>query len=769
MLKEELQLGEEDALGLGEGQGSQRDGCNEHLGAEADGAKKGTKVKVKTKVRGRVPAAGQSSGSYNPHSSLLRPTIRLGNTTRTSLYRQHVSYANTFFNYVNSLITSANQKAVANDNDRKSMIQHVLWVSFWIALLAAGIIISIETKFIFTLLDITTYMFYFFICLEYGLLFVALKISHYERPETLPVPAVGGGPDSVGAGNFSDGPEAFPTARTASVAPTVPVGRIALLIPVGYGVPKNDSNAHQAILNSKLATVDATLHAASAIFSPCDIFVIHNSSSSIAVPNDTFRGFCRDRCVYCPLKIGSKSVSAYYAGVMCARLGYKYCIVMDDDTLLQPSMGVFLHDPDNLNCAAYAFAISSTNPDGTTVLTALQDIEYKLSDLNKIVQSSFLNNSGSVLAPHGAINMWKSEILVRIMLKHNCIFHGEDYVMGSILRDMDIELGRTEEESTRCKMVSSVIVPTITPTTFKALYLQRVRSWDLASHQFLFGGCCSSANSGRYIYNFLFMKCTMANSIHRLYVLQDIWCAFQDYIRIPLLVYHIVNSILSRNCDYLVLGMYILMIVGQLLSAFCLEYGKFRNRKDLAIPSNGIKLVCCLIFPVYRMILVFARVHAALRYHLRYGSIKRKAKSIEEIKLPLPKEKKGDCSIGKQSLAAIATPLPTVKQEAPTLDINLDKKPSVKGEMKVSFQEPYPVAPAMVGAECIPNDESKVMKKKKKKKVMIHKAEGDSDDAPGDEQKAEEVPPEVPEIPENDNKEGTGKKKLKKIKIKVKK
>jgi len=43
---------------------------------------------------------------------------------------------------------------------------------------------------------------------------------------------------------------------------------------------------------------------------------------------------CNKRAIYVPINIGSKSISAYYGAMLGDWLGYKYVIVMDDDTRL---------------------------------------------------------------------------------------------------------------------------------------------------------------------------------------------------------------------------------------------------------------------------------------------------------------------------------------------------------------------------------------------------------------------------------------------------
>jgi cellulose synthase/poly-beta-1,6-N-acetylglucosamine synthase-like glycosyltransferase len=64
---------------------------------------------------------------------------------------------------------------------------------------------------------------------------------------------------------------------------------------------------------------------------------------------------------------------------------------------------------------------------------AYQDFEYILSGYMKLFQSQ----TGSALSAHGAIALWKRDVLVDLVLhNHNTMFHGEDLQMGIILHTL---------------------------------------------------------------------------------------------------------------------------------------------------------------------------------------------------------------------------------------------------------------------------------------------------------------------------------------------
>ena len=106
-----------------------------------------------------------------------------------------------------------------------------------------------------------------------------------------------------------------------------------------------------------------TIDAALGVFEPQDIFIFHNSSDQ-ELPDQVMMDSCKNRAVYVPTGLGSKSVSAYYAAKLGSWLGYEYVIIMDDDTRLPRELGKVLSG--SLDCDAYCMAIaasSNENPD----------------------------------------------------------------------------------------------------------------------------------------------------------------------------------------------------------------------------------------------------------------------------------------------------------------------------------------------------------------------------------------------------------------------
>lgn len=93
-------------------------------------------------------------------------------------------------------------------SDLSSSLAHYLWLGLWGVLLGCGIALMVIFNFTKILLNILTYFFYFFIVLEYVLMFAALKTGQYAKKPLID-------PENV---------------------TKIPAGKISLAIPVGWGI-----------------------------------------------------------------------------------------------------------------------------------------------------------------------------------------------------------------------------------------------------------------------------------------------------------------------------------------------------------------------------------------------------------------------------------------------------------------------------------------------------------------------------------------------------
>ncbi|KAM6513321.1 hypothetical protein FALCPG4_015757 [Fusarium falciforme] len=209
-------------------------------------------------------------------------------------------------------------------------------------------------------------------------------------------------------------------------------------------------------------TLRSTLPACLAIFSPEQIFVIANGNSP--TPLDHTADVCAEfgvRHYWVP--IGSK-ITAEFVGVALASK-YKYCMLIDDDVLLPATLPLPTHlfgDPDQDKVACVGYTIKSVGPDSSrgTLMQQAQDIEYKVAGLAKVFQTRY----GSVIFPHGAIALWRRDVLEKIFHAHPGYHISEDWFLGHTARAAGY----------RMVMNSQVFVETETPPRlFPALFAKK--------------------------------------------------------------------------------------------------------------------------------------------------------------------------------------------------------------------------------------------------------------------------------------------------------
>ncbi|TWU73902.1 hypothetical protein ED733_003498 [Metarhizium rileyi] len=175
-----------------------------------------------------------------------------------------------------------------------------------------------------------------------------------------------------------------------------------------------------------------TLPACLAIFSPRQIFVMDNGNSP--VPLDNTADVCAEFGVrHFWLPVGSK-ITAEFVGVTLAK-EFRYCLLMDDDVLLPPSLPVLTGaftapGHENVACVGYTIKSVGSNSSRGTLIQQAQDLEYKLAGLVKVFQSKY----GSVVFPHGAIALWRRDVLDKLFRAHPGYSISEDWWLGHTAR-----------------------------------------------------------------------------------------------------------------------------------------------------------------------------------------------------------------------------------------------------------------------------------------------------------------------------------------------
>ena len=173
----------------------------------------------------------------------------------------------------------------------------------------------------------------------------------------------------------------------------------------------------------------ATLPAALRIFPGRQILVVANGNNER--PLDNTQDVCKSfgvRHIWVP--VGSK-ITAQFVGTCVAR-SFKYCLLIDDDIILPANLPL---PTERLvarsACIGYTIA-SVAGPDGAkgTLIQQAQDIEYKLAGLNKVFQARV----GSAIFPHGAISLWRRDILIEVIRTHPGFSISEDWYLGHTAR-----------------------------------------------------------------------------------------------------------------------------------------------------------------------------------------------------------------------------------------------------------------------------------------------------------------------------------------------
>lgn len=199
-------------------------------------------------------------------------------------------------------------------------------------------------------------------------------------------------------------------------------------------------------------TLRSTIPACLKIFRPEQIFIIANGNSP--TPLDHTADVCAEfgvRHFWVP--VGSK-ITAEFVGVAVAR-GYKYVMLIDDDVLLPENLPLPTHHFDDCDarnrvaCVGYTIKSVGANSTRGTLMQMAQDLEYKVSGLAKVLQTHY----GSVVFPHGAIALWRRDVLEKIFHAHPGYHISEDWYLGHTARAAGY----------RMVMSSEIFVETETP------------------------------------------------------------------------------------------------------------------------------------------------------------------------------------------------------------------------------------------------------------------------------------------------------------------
>jgi len=330
-------------------------------------------------------------------------------------------------------------------------------------------------------------------------------------------------------------------------------GKVALLIA-----------AHQCDTNkAKQDGLTAALKAGLLLFPPSAIFICDNARSE-APPDDTWKliqnvyldtlkeqqaklsaKYGRDfeeadgvlegePLNYIYLPVGNKTISFYWCvdvwmpilekHKLCTK--FEYILMIDDDVCLPSALKFNLRNFEaDSDIQAFAYAISAIDVEDPDYrkralenkIIGYQNLEYLLAGFFKQFQTTY----GTTLAAHGAIALWRREILAeQIFWNHDCIFNGEDLQMGLILHGL--------KKGYKIVSAPREITYTEPPDFTGMLWQQRVKSWDVTQHRMTW----------RFLRILLFHWCGgISTLILKPFFLLEIFNIVQDWARIFFFTY----------------------------------------------------------------------------------------------------------------------------------------------------------------------------------------------------------------------------------------
>lgn len=346
-----------------------------------------------------------------------------------------------------------------------------------------------------------------------------------------------------------------------------------------------------------------TLRSALRVFPPSHIFVCDNGSA--LAPVDCTQSVAKGvhgAINYLYIPEGNKTIAFYWTNRYWIPFlesynrvpKFLYAVLIDDDVPLPSNLHIpfeLLQEKSNIKAVHYP--ITATTPEGSPgVMVQCQDIEYKLAAVHKYFQSTIAR----VLSCHGAIGLWERDALTATLLDHDTVFNGEDLMMGlSLLQRRDAS-----------KIIScpQAIVPTFAPTSWRMLFRQRVKSWEVTSHKKTFSFILELINPISFIH--------LPSLALKPYFLQELLAIVLDWVRIFLLI-----SLAFR--DWLALALMCALFTALMyVQVLIFQFVYLRGRRDLRITLAGF-----ITFPYYRLSSLLFRVCALCQNILVYSHYRR--------------------------------------------------------------------------------------------------------------------------------------------------
>ena len=344
-------------------------------------------------------------------------------------------------------------------------------------------------------------------------------------------------------------------------------------------------------LMGKMGRLNVLIQNGLKVFEPSNIIICYNYREN---PDEIVLNALNDliehtHVKYVAIPVPNKSYAITWASKNWVET--EYIMTIDDDVFIPPDINL----PIDIKIDVWAYMLCAEKPtNDMTVfqkyLTYCQDLEYRFSGLIKQLQSSFQNST--TLTHHGAISLYNKKKFDSVMMEHDGVFDGEDYEMGII----------SYSQGNLMKVVPEQYVPTVVPSSFWVLAKQRIISWDYVILKFI-------------IDNFyVVFKPECKNFITKIVALLNLWTIYQDFIRIPNIIF---LALYSKNYYWLILYVTVSIIAKSLCMLLILYVRNSFNATTIPLKYGLFMLIG---FPIYTVITMIFRLLGQLRYLIWYDS-----------------------------------------------------------------------------------------------------------------------------------------------------
>ena len=341
-------------------------------------------------------------------------------------------------------------------------------------------------------------------------------------------------------------------------------------------------------LETKFDTLTKLIENSLHVFNATNIIICYNYKNEI---NDKVIDFLKQFPIrYVSIPVPNKSYAIAWTSLHYVYT--KYVMIIDDDVFIPQNINIPIQNiniPIECTNDVWGYMLCAEKPSHdiglfSKYLIYCQDVEYRFAGFIKQLQGFF--HKSTVMTHHGAISLYKKDVFDTIMSEHDCVFDGEDYLMGLLCYNNNKKISIVPEQ----------YISTIVPNTLKSFALQRIISWDYVILKFI-------------KHNLLILfKFELKNILIKLVAFYHLWTVFQDFVRIP-------NIILLTLYTKSLLWVSLYIGISFFIKSFCilmlLYIKNIFNSNEIPL-KNGIILI--IIYPIYTILTTIFRLLGQLRY-----------------------------------------------------------------------------------------------------------------------------------------------------------